>query len=84
MGFDAARVSRYCGRVVGKKGSTMKTGAYIRYKPNHKGGFDVMTAEGKRGRIETRRGAFRFVMTRHVSNAVLDGVSHFVQDLNNG
>ena len=57
-------------------------GGYIRYKPNRKGGYDIITAEGKRGRIEKRRGAFRFVMTRNVSAEDLTAICGFVSDLN--
>jgi len=57
------------------------TGSYIKFVPNRKG-FDVVTAEGKRGRIEKRRGGCRFVMTRNVSNAELRAIIGFVGELN--
>ena len=56
-------------------------GAYIRYKPTRKG-YDVITAEGKRGWIEKRRGAFRFIMTRNASDSELQAICHFVGELN--
>ena len=53
----------------------------LRFTPNGKG-YDVRTAEGKKGRIEKRRDGYRFVMTRNVSNNVLKSVPAFVQELN--
>ena len=67
------------------EGHNVKTGVYIVFKHSNRireGGFDVMTAESKRGRVEKRLQHFRFIITHQVSDAELHAISSFVGELN--
>jgi hypothetical protein len=55
----------------------------VHFKRNRKGSLDVRTAEGKRGEIVERSGAFNFVGTRDVSLVELNAISAYVEGLNN-
>ena len=60
---------------------TMKA-TLVHFKRNRKGSLDVRTAEGKRGEIVERRGAFKFRQTRDVSAVELSGICAYLQGLN--
>jgi len=57
--------------------------AYISFKQNRKGGFDVRTLDGLRGRIVRKRGGrYEAVLTRPLLLCELNGVVDHVARLN--
>jgi hypothetical protein len=80
MGFDGGMRPCDCVLADGEPHNMQAT--LVHFKRNRKGSLDVRTAEGKRGEIVERRGAFKFVGTRDVSPVELKAVCDYVEVLN--